>query len=90
MTNRAKIMNEIARENASAEAIKYEKKHNIYVEKLIYGKIARMAKKGRFSLMVKVKKGYSKALMKQLFESEGFTVTGWNSNINKLKILWHS
>ena len=27
---------------------------------------------------------------KQLFESEGFTVTGWNSNINKLNILWHS
>ena len=88
MTSRAKIMNEIAKENANAANTKYEKKHNIYVEKLIYGKIARMAKKGRFSLMVKVKRGYSKALIKQCFESEGFIVTGWNSNINKLKILW--
>ena len=90
MTNRAKIMNEIAKENTSAANTKYEKKHNIYVEKLIYGKIAKMAKKGRFSLMVKVKKGYSKGLVKQLFESEGFTVTGWNTNTNRLNILWHS
>lgn len=90
MTNRAKIMNEIARENTNAATTKYEKKHNIYVEKLIYGKIAKMAKKGRFSLMIKVKRGYSKATVKQLFESEGFTVTGWNTNTNKLNILWHS
>ena len=90
MTNRATIMNKIARENTNAATTKYEKKHNIYVEKLIYGKIAKMAKKGRFSLLVKVKKGYSKALVKQLFESEGFTVAGWNSNTNRLNTLWHS